>query len=159
MVQDARLLTVFVCGICVTWVDGLCILFLLSLVHFFNLNWNWKILLWGKEFWVKRAVKKICLEGEYFIYRMLFSYRMEMLKSWCLYPILCILQRAGQPFMTTWCSWFSAYICTYMHMYMYIFHIHIFIYTHVHLDDMSIHIYDIYGMYMTAQSLRVVKCC
>jgi len=30
---------------------------------------------------MKRAVKKICLEGEYFIYRMLFSLEWKCLKA------------------------------------------------------------------------------
>lgn len=68
------------------WAVQRCILFLLSLVHFFNLNWNWKILLWGNEFWVKSVVKKIYLKEEYFIYWILLSVERKSLKSSCCTP-------------------------------------------------------------------------
>lgn len=158
--QDARLLTVFVCGICVTWIDGLC-------RGAFCFFFHWGIsLIWtetersyceARSFEWKGLLRKSTLKV-FYVQNVIFS-RMEMLKSWWLYPTLCVVQRTGKAFMTIWCSWFSAYMCTDIHIYMYIFHIHMFIYTHTHLDDLSICIYDVYGMYMTVQLLTVVKCC
>lgn len=117
------------------WAAEKDILFLLSLVRSFNLNWNGKILLWGKEFWVKRAVKKICLEGEYFIYRRLYSLEWKCLKAGgC---SLCYAYRRGLGNH----SW-SFDVPDFLHMYAHIYTcVCAILYTHIHLYSYKSRLY------------------
>lgn len=76
---------------------------------------------------MNRVVKKIYLEGEYFIYRMLFFSRMEMLERWWPY-----IMHAAEGWESIHDHLMFLIFCIYMH-----------IYTHVygHISYADIHLY------------------